>query len=62
MDDKTILQIFQILIDNIGADKFDVFEKIELYKLTNGELFNCEEVLEMLEIQRKIAEMEKNNL
>ena len=58
MDDKTILQMFQIIIDNIGADKFDVFEKIELYKLSNGELFNCEEVLTMLEIQRRIKEMD----
>ena len=58
MDDKTILQIFQILIDNIGADKFDVFEKIKLYELSNGELFNCEEVLQMLEIQRRIKEMD----
>jgi len=58
MDDKTLLQIFQIIINNIGIDKFDIFEKIELYKLSNGELFNCEEVLQMLEIQRKIKEMD----
>lgn len=58
MDEKTFLKIIQILINNIGADKFDVFEKIELYKLTNGELFDCEEVLQMLDIQRKIKEMD----
>ncbi len=58
MDDKTIIKIFQILINNIGIDKFDVFDKIELYQLTNGELFDCEEVLQMLDIQRKIKEME----
>jgi len=58
MDDKTIIRIFQIIIDNIGPDKFDVFEKIEIYKLTNGELFDCEEVLQMLDIQRKIKEMD----
>ena len=58
MDDKTLLQIFQIIINNIDIDKLNIFEKIELYKLSNGELFNCEEVLQMLEIQRKIKEMD----
>lgn len=56
MDNKTLLRIIQILINNIGIDKFDVFEKIELYQLTNGELFDCEEVRQMLEIQRKLEE------
>lgn len=58
MDDKTIIKVFQILINNIGINNFDIFDKIEIYKLTNGELFDCEEVLQMLEIQRKIAEMD----
>ncbi len=60
MDDKTLLRIIQILINNIGIDKFDTFDKTELYELTNGELFDCEEVLQMLEIQRKIKEMDKS--
>ncbi len=58
MDDKTILRIFQIIINNIGIDKFDIFDKMELYELTKGELFDCEEVLQMLEIRRKINEMD----
>ena len=58
MDDKTLLRIIQILIDKIGIDNFDVFDKIELYGLTNGELFDCEEVLSMLEIQRRLKEIE----
>ena len=58
MDNETLLKIIQILIDNIGVDNFDIFDKIELYKLTNGELFNCEEVLQMLEIQGKLKEMD----
>ena len=51
MDDKTLLKIIEKLIYIIGIDNFDIFDKIELYELTNGELFNGEEVLEMLEIQ-----------
>ena len=43
-------------VTEFGANNFDIFTKIELYNLTNGELFNCEEVLHMIELQRKIKE------
>jgi len=49
MDNETLLRIIQILINKIGIDNFDIFDKIEIYQLTNGEFFDCEEVLEMLE-------------
>lgn len=58
MDKETLLKILQIVIDTIGEDKFDIFDKTELYELTNGELFYCDEVLSMLEIQGKLKEMD----
>ena len=57
MDDKTLLRIIQILVDKIGANEFDIFEKMELNELTNGELFNCDEVKLMLGIQGQLKEM-----
>lgn len=57
MDDKKLLRIIQILVDKIGANEFDIFEKMELNELTNEELFNCDEVNLMLNIRRQLKEM-----